>query len=503
MRIKRAIIKRFGKLSDETIDFSDGLNIVYGANESGKSTLYGFIMNMLFGMNRGKGRASVTDDFTRFEPKEPTGEYAGKIEFEDSGKSYLLSRDFSAGKKHDTLIATDGHEILDNADAKLSKMLSLSRDIYGNTQSVAQDSVTDTKTLYDALTDKYSVLDMQSGQDGLVTKSLAALEKKKSGAESRLRKLQKQRDMDESGLRSNINYVENETTDIKRQIRQAEAAQNIKADDKNNNSDEEKHDNRTCRIASAILFIAAAVFIFMSYLGLPWGIFAAIILAVSGGICTAISFVSQKPQAAATRHEEQTSDNTAAELKYLKEALLKKEADLKKLRDRLNSASDETGELEKLKTQVEGLRLAQETISRIAERSKTKYDKKFKEAAARIFEYLSADEDRFLAFSKDGETYLSGNGIVVPFWQCSMGTKDLIELSLRLAASEFLEPECEMPILLDDALIYCDDDRMKRILMFLKNKKRQIILFTCHKRELKALDELDVQYNKVSWSGSD
>lgn len=545
MKIRRAIIKRFGKLADETIEFSDGLNIVYGANESGKSTLYGFIMNMLFGMSRGKGRASITDDFTRFEPKEVSGEYAGRLEFEEDGKDYCLSRDFLAGKRKDVLVSSDGREIFDNANGKLTEMLALSKDIYANTQSLAQDGTMDTKALYGALTDKYSVLDMQSGQDGTVTNSLAILEKKRSKAESALRRLQKQKETEESGLRSNIIYVENEISNIKNQIRQVQTRQaqimsgeafainenglgknadefGQRANDSGRSGEENVQGKGSAgqpagknskAWISAALFIAAVVFALAGYFGLPWGICAAVIFAAAGVLCIALTSSKKSRDTAEHRSEltdekngEKTGGNTNenfdAELKYLRESLIKKETDLKKMRDRLNNAGDEAGELEKLKNQVEGLRIAEDTISRIAEKSKTKYDKKFKDAAARIFEYLSADEGRYLAFSDSGELYLSGNDIVVPFWQCSRGTKDLMELSIRLAASEFLEPEQEMPILLDDALIYCDDDRMKRILMFLKNKKRQVILFTCHKREINALNELGVKYNNVRWSGS-
>ena len=92
MILNRIKINRFGKLHDEKVEFMDGFNIVYGPNESGKSTLYGFIAAMLFGMNRSRGKASKTDDFTRFEPKEAPFEYSGRIEFESGGKEYILSR---------------------------------------------------------------------------------------------------------------------------------------------------------------------------------------------------------------------------------------------------------------------------------------------------------------------------------------------------------------------------------------------------------------------------
>ena len=40
MQIDRAAIFRFGKLADRTVDFAPGINIVYGKNEAGKTTLH-------------------------------------------------------------------------------------------------------------------------------------------------------------------------------------------------------------------------------------------------------------------------------------------------------------------------------------------------------------------------------------------------------------------------------------------------------------------------------
>ncbi|MEC5423704.1 AAA family ATPase [Virgibacillus sp. C22-A2] len=51
MKIQKATIFGFGKWVDFTIDFtSDSVNVIYGENESGKSTLQKFILFMLFGL---------------------------------------------------------------------------------------------------------------------------------------------------------------------------------------------------------------------------------------------------------------------------------------------------------------------------------------------------------------------------------------------------------------------------------------------------------------------
>ncbi|BCA84773.1 hypothetical protein EsVE80_02960 [Enterococcus saigonensis] len=72
MRILRAEITGFGKYRNQTIDFTSGNQLFYGANEAGKSTLYQFIMAMLFGFPLKRGRKRD------FEPLDGTS-YGGRL----------------------------------------------------------------------------------------------------------------------------------------------------------------------------------------------------------------------------------------------------------------------------------------------------------------------------------------------------------------------------------------------------------------------------------------
>ena len=68
MKITELILKNFGKFTNKQILLSDGINIIYGENESGKTTLHTFLKGMLFGMERKRGRAAATDTFRTYEP---------------------------------------------------------------------------------------------------------------------------------------------------------------------------------------------------------------------------------------------------------------------------------------------------------------------------------------------------------------------------------------------------------------------------------------------------
>ena len=61
MIIRELILKNFGRFRNRSIRLEEGINIIYGENESGKSTLHAFIQGMLFGLRKMRGRAAMTD----------------------------------------------------------------------------------------------------------------------------------------------------------------------------------------------------------------------------------------------------------------------------------------------------------------------------------------------------------------------------------------------------------------------------------------------------------
>ena len=75
MRFLDLYISGFGKFHNTSVSFEDGINIVYGKNEAGKSTIHTFIRGMLFGIERQRGRAARTDTYSKYEPWENSGTY--------------------------------------------------------------------------------------------------------------------------------------------------------------------------------------------------------------------------------------------------------------------------------------------------------------------------------------------------------------------------------------------------------------------------------------------
>ena len=61
MQIKNIKVNNFGKLTNKEIEFESGINIIYGENESGKSTLLDFIVSMFYGINKNKSGKGISN----------------------------------------------------------------------------------------------------------------------------------------------------------------------------------------------------------------------------------------------------------------------------------------------------------------------------------------------------------------------------------------------------------------------------------------------------------
>lgn len=139
MRLLELHIDGFGKFHDRTISFNDGINIIYGKNEAGKSTLHTFIRGMLFGIERGRGRAAKNDLYTKYEPWENSGTYEGWLRLEKDGTIYRIERRFRKENKSLKVInETKGMEE-EATPAFISGLLDgLTETMYNNTISIGQ-----------------------------------------------------------------------------------------------------------------------------------------------------------------------------------------------------------------------------------------------------------------------------------------------------------------------------------------------------------------------------
>ena len=101
------------------------------------------------------------------------------------------------------------------------------------------------------------------------------------------------------------------------------------------------------------------------------------------------------------------------------------------------------------------------------------------------------NEEKGLVVELENGEYISANRL-------SVGTIDELYLSLRLSMLDEISNE-KMPIILDEAFAYFDDERLKNSLIFLaeQSAEHQIIILTCSNRERQILDSINIKYNLV------
>ena len=131
-------IDGFGKLNNKYISFADGINLVTGHNEAGKSTLHACIRAMLYGMERAKGVAALTDTYAHFKPW-GTRRYGAVLRIEEDGMVYSITRDFAKDPVNCLMFNETTGEAVPFADDFLRNLLcGMTKEAYDNTVSIGQ-----------------------------------------------------------------------------------------------------------------------------------------------------------------------------------------------------------------------------------------------------------------------------------------------------------------------------------------------------------------------------
>lgn len=134
-------LNHFGRFHGIEIDLKPGINLIYGENEAGKSTIHTFIKGMLFGIERmrGRGAASKEDQYTRYLPWDYPGAFSGQMDITVGDVSYRLQRSFHANDKNFSVInLATGREVKLREDDISELLPGLSEATFKNTISIEQ-----------------------------------------------------------------------------------------------------------------------------------------------------------------------------------------------------------------------------------------------------------------------------------------------------------------------------------------------------------------------------
>lgn len=148
MYFNKLLVKNFGKFNNREIELKKGLNLIYGENESGKTTIKEFIVGMLYGIDKSRGLGARLDNYELRKPLDGRG-YAGKAYIQYNGRNHLIERSFLRYNKKTTVMdIQSGREVkLRDKNSLHGTMFDIDKNTYVNTLCIGEHGAAPGKEL--------------------------------------------------------------------------------------------------------------------------------------------------------------------------------------------------------------------------------------------------------------------------------------------------------------------------------------------------------------------
>lgn len=216
MIIKEAKVGKFGKLENVQYQFSPRINVIYGPNESGKSTLMQFLKAMLFGLEKTRVRKTL-DTYNKYEPWDTPAYFFGSMIFETGNQKFLLERNFYHKEKRTRLVNVRDGEELSVEYGDLDMLLgNVSAVAYENTCCIGQEQLLPGQELGRLLEDERSNLAQTGSGAFQLSEALQELEQKRKNKEKQRRGLEEQRMSQIRQLEVKQQVLEQDISDLKK-----------------------------------------------------------------------------------------------------------------------------------------------------------------------------------------------------------------------------------------------------------------------------------------------
>jgi DNA repair exonuclease SbcCD ATPase subunit len=166
------------------------------------------------------------------------------------------------------------------------------------------------------------------------------------------------------------------------------------------------------------------------------------------------------------------------------------------LQEEHENLSEQLKEIEQKNYEIN---LAKEFLEKAYEKMKINITPKFTENLSQTIKNITNDKySKVNINDENGLIIEMQNGEYVSAEKLSIGTIDQLYLSLRMSMVEEISKE-KMPIILDEAFAYYDDERLENILKYLIERfnNHQLIIFTCTNREKEILNKLNYKFNNI------
>lgn len=547
MVIKELYIKNFGKLTERHFYLRHGIQILSGENESGKSTLHAFIRAMLFGMERGRGRAAAKDDFTRYEPWDTPGNYAGMMRFSCGGRTFRLERSFDRYTKRASLVCEDDGEELSVEQGDLDMLLGgLTPGLFDSTVSVGQLQAEPGQELYDAL-ENYAANYLETGSMEIdLAAAFRMLKEKKRDVSRALKEEDAAREAQREKLLSEIRYLERDIEELDTEYAQREERfsdieksriEESKTEQSRSESGymQQEGSEEKAVIGSRNLIFTGIAGLFAGAAGFRWSTFLSsqgeavnfLTIGVIAGVAALIGIICLAAGSIMWIRERKTGKNRRAgqekgvggrtagigetarfmesaralqeqredtrqrllwDMEHLR--LESKEKEIRRDNLREQWAEWEVSDVQKrLRQSLHALEIAEETLQGTAKEAGNSGTDTMKKKASEIFARITEGRYSRIEFERGQHIFVWDGVRRIPAERLSRGTIEQIYLSVRLAAADMLLEE-DVPLIFDDAFAFYDDKRLESALKWLSGQGKQVIIFTCQNREEEIVEKL-------------
>lgn len=482
MIINRLILKNFGKFQGKEIELKEGINILFGENESGKSTIHVFLQSMLFGMKRGRGKASKTDIYSRYMPWENGNWYEGSMVFTCGERTFRLERGFGKFAKAPILVCKTDGEMLSVEHGDLDMLLGgITENVYENTVSVGQAKSRTEEGLLKEIRDYLSEFQGTGDFRFHPEQAVEILKKRRKELEQKEREALAEKEKQERESALKIHLEEEEIENIQRKLKEKLSG------DASAREVQERGKGKI--ILLAILLLVGAV------LGVwVWKspIMAIVLPLLLFGMYFGLSYLlSQK-----RKREQQAAKKAKTEerRRLLKESLQERQMKLENLKEAAAERKHDYDTIEKIRKEIQAVSIAEAKIKEAAGNLQKLTGQKLQDEISEIFAQITGGKYKRVLLTENFEIYLDTGEKYLQLYQVSYGTAEQVYLALRLACGTILCQEEELPLILDETFAMYDEKRLIQALKYISQRKSQVILFSSNKREIQALEKAGIPF---------
>lgn len=555
MYIKQLLLQHFGKYNNREIDLQPGLNLIYGPNEAGKTTLKDFIIGMFYGIERQRGIASRTDEYMRHEPLDGSG-YAGSMELQTEDGTCLIERNFRKDQKilHIYQDKTGREVQTDNGQSLYGTLVDLDKNGYTNTLCISSNGAAYKSELQEQLKQYLmNVSTTHTGNLNLKDANAYLSNRKKElnqkGLENELQALGKR--LVDVRLEENLEELSRERQKLEEKLVSVtkpvtEKPESEKSEIENQKPEREERKTTTKKHTSwkewlsvnpdmdpqlkqilttikVLLGFGVAALIFVLIFILPIslhykGWLCVIVVTVAAAIWIMGKHRSKRKVESDKEKQEPRSDdkqekgapvqetetgstqiltysNQLTDIQVRENDILReyaKQQELQKRYDDLKAAK------ERAEFEARAIDLAAATIQELSENIFDQYGSDMNEQVSEMVSKITNGAYTDVKLDEQLRIKVRKQGRYIGAEHLSTGTLEQIYLAVRLAAADEMSTS-GMPIILDDIFGSYDDARLEAALQCIADYRgsEQILLFTASDRIADTLDKTKNDYNYV------